>query len=227
MHAEGYRDTDPAAALPKVKVPRRRARPLRAGQVDDILDSGIYKRTRDIVTIAALSGLRIGEIVRIRGQDIDHVAGTLHSVRKGGLEHTVPLHPLLLEMAAEYPRTGWWFPTPGSNKLFPNGGGHILMASASDRIGKAIRSAGITDGRLTGHSLRHFYATTLLREGVNVRTVQEMLGHASLATTQLYMEVTDEEMVAAVAKMPAITRRRASQRSAATAQRARRDRIAA
>jgi integrase/recombinase XerD len=67
MQAKGHRPDNPAAGLPKVKIPRRKPRPLRLAQVDAMLDSGAYRRTRDIITIAALSGLRLGEIVKIRG----------------------------------------------------------------------------------------------------------------------------------------------------------------
>lgn len=87
------------------------------------------------------------------------------------------------------------------------------MKSASDRVSRAIRNAGITDRTLTGHSLRHFYATTLLKEGVNIRVVQELLGHASLATTQLYTEVDDDDMRHGVARLPHIPVRAHSSRS--------------
>lgn len=204
MQAKGHRPDNPAAGLPKVKIPRRKPRPLRIQQVDAMLDSGAYKRTRDIITIAALSGLRIGEIVKIRGEDVDLDGGVLRSLRKGALEHVIALHPVLLDLARTYPRTGWWFPSPHRNEQFPDGGGHILMKSASDRVSKAIRNAGITDRNLTGHSLRHFYATTMLKGGVNIRVVQELLGHASLATTQLYTEVDQDDMRGGVAALPPI-----------------------
>lgn len=212
---EKLRKGDPAKALPKVKIPRRKPRPLRQAQIEDILRCGIYKRTRDIVTIAALSGLRLGEIVKIRGEEYDPRSGTLRTIRKGGLEQIIVLHPLLVELAREYPPRGWWFPSPAKNREFPAGGGHILMRSASDRISIAIGKAGITDTRLTAHSLRHFFATILLAEGVSIRVVQEMLGHASLATTQMYTEVTEAQEYAAVVKLPRIERPTSAARMAA------------
>jgi integrase/recombinase XerD len=206
------RKDNPAKELPKIKVPRRRPRPLRVDQIEAMLDCGIYGRTRDIITIGALSGLRIGEIVKIRGEDIDPVGMSIRSVRKGALDHLLPLHPVLLEMIERYPRAGWWFPSPYPNEKFPEGGGHILMASASDRVSKAIRAAGVTDRRITGHSLRHYLATTLLRDGVSIRVVQEILGHASLATTQLYADVTDEDMQAGIVHAPGLEHRKKSGR---------------
>lgn len=198
------RRDNPAKDLPKVKVPRRKPRPLRLDQIEDVLDCGIYTRTRDIILIAAFTGLRIGEVVKIRGEDVDLRAMTIKSMRKGNLDWEGTLNSALLEIAERYPRKGWWFPSPYANELFPDGGGHILMASASDRVSKAIRAAGITDHRITGHSIRHYAATEMIRRGASIRAVQEFLGHASLATTQLYAEVTLDDMRAANDVLPTI-----------------------
>lgn len=217
MYEQDLRVDDPAKALPKVKVPRRQPRPLRTAQIESLLDGGAYRTTREIIIIAALTGLRIGEIVKIRGEDIDRDGQVIYSQRKGGFEHSVPLHPAILELAESKPRTGWWFPSPFKNKQFPNGDGHVLMASASDAVSKAIRRAGITDRRITGHSLRHFYASQLLAEGASIRVIQEMLGHASLATTQIYTEVTDKQMQLAVGLLGGIEQRKQSGRGRVTA----------
>ena len=206
------RKDNPAKHLVKVKVARRKPRPLRLDQIEDVLESGIYRRTRDIIMVAAFTGLRIGEVVKIRGEDVDLVGMTIRSIRKGDLDWQGPLNEELLDIAHCYPRSGWWFPSPYPNERFPDGGGHILMASASDRISKAIRAAGITDTRITGHSIRHFAATEMIRRGANIRAVQEFLGHASLATTQLYAEVTIEDERIANNVLPPIVSPRQSGR---------------
>lgn len=211
---EDYLDKSPAARLRKIKMARRKPRPFRLEQVEAIIDSGAYTRTRDLVTIAALTGLRLGEVVKLRGEDVDPQGMVLSSLRKGGLDHRLAVAPVLAEIIARYPRKGWWFPSPYRNKLFPHGDGHILMASASSAITQAIRRAGITDKKLTAHSLRHFYGTTLLAAGVPIRVIQELMGHASLATTQLYTEVNDDDMQAGVAPLPMIDRRAHSARRA-------------
>lgn len=212
MYESDLRPDDPAKALPKIKQPRRQPRPLRTTQIDELLDGGAYSRTREIIVIAALTGLRIGEIVRIRGEDVDLDARMIRSLRKGGFEHSVPLHPVIVKMAESKPRTGWWFPSPYPSRKFPTGGGHILMASASDSVSRAIRRAGITDRRITAHSLRHFYASQLLAEGASIRVIQEMLGHASLATTQIYTAVTEKQMQLAVGLLDHINPRKRSGR---------------
>ena len=200
----GHRKGNPAKKLRKVKMTRRKPRPLNASQIDAMLDTGAYSRTRDIITIAALTGLRLGEVVKLRGEDIDLDGMTIRAVRKGDLHWRGPLPAGLLPTLTRYPRQGWMFPSPYPNKEFPDGDGHILMASASDAVSKAIRRAGITDPNITGHSLRHYLATTMLREGANLRVVQETLGHASLATTQLYSGVTDEELADGINLVPVI-----------------------
>lgn len=211
MLEEGYRDDDPGARLRKVKLPRRRPRPVTVQHIELMLDHG-YQSTRDMIIVGALTGLRVSEIVKIQDNDVDHLTGTIRSTRKGGLEHLVHMPPAVREIADRRGGNGWWFPSPYRNHQFPDGGGHILMKSASTSISRCLRSAGI-HAPITGHSLRHYYATTLLRSGVNVRVVQEMMGHASLATTQLYMEVSDEEMSAAANVLPFISPRQHSSRA--------------
>lgn len=209
---EGYRDEDPGARLRKVKVPRRRPRPVTESHIEQMLDHG-YQSTRDMIVIGALTGLRMSEIVKMHTDDIDWTTNTIRSIRKGGLHHVVHMpHAVQEIMRRRGDERGWIFPSPYANRQFPEGGGHVLMKSASTSVSRVLRAAGILDPKITGHSLRHYYATTLLRRGVNVRVVQEMMGHASLATTQIYMEVTDEEQSAAASAMPFISSRSHSAR---------------
>lgn len=204
MKDEKLASKNPAKRLQKIKMTRRLPRPLHVNQIDAMLDTGAYSRTRDMIMIAALTGLRIGEIVRIRGEDIDRHNMTIRAVRKGDLHWQGAYPDALAELLTRYPEQGWWFPSPYRSKLFPDGRGHILMASASDAVSKAIRRAGITDPNITAHSLRHYLATTMLRNGAPIRVVQETLGHASLATTQLYTAVTEDEMRDGINVVPPI-----------------------
>ncbi|MDA3146492.1 tyrosine-type recombinase/integrase [Leucobacter sp. UCMA 4100] len=209
MHQSGYIAYDPGSRLPRVKVPRRQARPLSIEHINALMNSDIRQATRDKVTILANTGLRIGEVVRIRKSDYDWHTNSFHSSRKGGLIQTIHANSAVQEVAQRKAkeRSEWWFPSPYTSSQFPNGGGHVLMKSASTAISKAMRRIGITDTRLTTHSLRHFYACILLAQGTQLHVVQQLLGHASLATTQLYIQVGEEELKQAVSQLPTIGQR--------------------
>jgi len=202
----GYRSDDPAESLESIRVPKRKPRPFRADQVDALMESGSYKRTRDLILILVHTGLRVSEVVKIRGEDIDWEAGTLTSIRKGNKEHTLKLHPEVLELARQYPRRGWWFPSPYKNKAFPNGGGHILGKSLGDVLARRIDAAGIDDSRLTGHSTRHTFGTNLAKAKVPLLQIKDMMGHESVATTQIYTLLDDDQWDAALQALPRVTK---------------------
>jgi site-specific recombinase XerD len=105
----------------------------------------------------------------------------------------VPLHPAVQAEAAGYPARGWWFPSP-ADRTRPMSGN-----SVSATVSATMRRAGIHG---TAHSLRHWYGTTMLRGGANIRVVQENMRHVSLASTQIYTKVDDQERAAAVVLLP-------------------------
>lgn len=193
------------AELPRPREPRGEPRPLSTAQVQRLLETPVYYRTRVMILLAMLAGLRVHEIAKVRGEDIDVEGRQLHVTGKGGVTATLPLHPLLVEAAATMPTHGYWFP---ANATRP--GEHVLRRSVSHVISLACERAGIEDG--TAHRLRHWYATTLLHNGADVRTVQTLLRHASLTTTQRYTLVTDERRVAAVDRLELPTDRELVQR---------------
>lgn len=188
---------NPAKELPRVKVSRAQPRPMTQQQLAAVLSSGAYRRTRTMVLLGAYQGFRVHEIAKFRGDHIDLEAGTLQVLGKGGKDRVLPLHPIIRAEAAKYP-DGYWFPGIGDNK-----DGHISARGVSGVIHQAIRRAGITDPKITSHSLRHTYATELLNSGADLRTVQELMRHESLATTQIYTQVSGERMRAALNNLPA------------------------
>lgn len=197
----GFTTHDPAMDLPKIRVPKSRPRPFELAQVEHILSSSYHQQTRERIILAVLTGLRIGEIVRIRGENVDLQRLELTMTRKGGKLHTIPLHPIVQHLAKNKPSKGWWFPSPYPNRLFPDGGGHILPKSGSDTFTRRIRGAGIQNGRLTGHAFRHTFATLLLREGVPIELVSELCGHENIATTQIYAELLRDDLQPAIEKL--------------------------
>lgn len=182
---EGLVRDDPSTRLPTVHVPRAEPRPFSPEQIDAMLTSGAYTRTRAMILLGYYQGLRVSSIARIHGHDIDRQAGRIIIHAKGGKEAALPLHPMIRELARHMPDDGWWFPARGERA------GHIHPSSVTDLITKAKRRAGITDPHLTPHSLRHSFATDMVDEGVDIRVVQELMMHESLTSTQIYTRVSE------------------------------------
>lgn len=189
--------TDRRIDNPMVKVgtprsPDREPRPVSDADVVKLLQARMWTSTRRMILLALLAGLRVHEIAKVRGEDVDLGSRLLWVKGKGKRLKSVPLHPLLIEMASEMPATGWWFPMRGHE------GEHVLAKSVSDIIGRTMRRAGV---RGTPHCLRHWYASTMLANGVDIRVVQELLRHKSLATTQIYTKVPDGHRHEAIATL--------------------------
>jgi integrase/recombinase XerD len=204
---EEIRDDNPTERITKPRVPRGRPRPIATGHLEVLLGSSMRARTRTMVLLAAYQGLRVHEIANLRGEQVDLLAMTLSVRGKGGVDAVLPLHPLIAQEAGRYPRRGWWFPThvgnrgAGGGRTGPaaGGSGPVLARSVSTIISNAMGRAGVPG---TAHSLRHWYGTELMRSSGNARVAQELLRHASLATTAVYTLVTMEDTRAALLALP-------------------------
>lgn len=180
---DGYLDSNPTNRLAPVRVPRRLPRPFTREQIDAMLTSGAYRRTRVMILLGYHQGFRVSQIARVRGDDIDLATMTIRTVAKGGKLAYLPLHETIAELAPTMPES-WWFPSPHRD-------GPIRSESVTDAITAAKTRAGITDPTLTPHSLRHSYGSSLVEEGVDIRVVQELMLHEDLSTTQIYTHVSD------------------------------------
>lgn len=189
--------TDRRLDNPMVKVgtprqPEREPRPISDLDVVKLLQARMWTSTRRMILLALLAGLRVHEIAKVRGEDIDLSSRMLWVKGKGRRLRSVPMHPIIVEMASEMPAAGWWFPMRGHEAE------HTLSKSVSDIIGRAMRRAGV---RGTPHCLRHWYASALLQNGIDIRVVQELMRHKSLATTQIYTKVPDGRRAEAIATL--------------------------
>lgn len=186
----GIRDDDPTARLPKPRSPRGVPRPVPWSVIDTLMADPPSVRCYAYVALAAYAGLRVHEIAKVRGEDVDTEAGWLYVDGKGGVHAAVPLHPVLGILAQGMPPAGWWFPGVDA--------GHVRAHNVSLTVSKALhRHSG--DG--TAHRLRHSFGTEVLRSSRDLRVTQELLRHQSPATTAVYTQVSDMDKVAAVNRL--------------------------
>jgi integrase/recombinase XerD len=188
LHEQGIRDVDETAKLPVPKAPRVYPRPMTTPNLLRAVE-GAPERPRTFLILAAYAGLRACEIAAISGVDVTVDSVTVRG--KGGTLAMIPTHPRVWALAAGRP-DGYWF--PGSDH------GHILAHTPSGTVTKYLAREGIP-GSL--HKARHWYGTNVLRSsGGNLRVAQELLRHASPATTAGYTFVEDYERSAAIAALP-------------------------
>jgi integrase/recombinase XerD len=181
------------AQLPRPKVPKGSPRPVSDPGLRGLLEMRMHHRTRVMILLAALAGLRVHEIAKVRGEDVDLDARPLRVVGKGARTDDVPLHPMLVAAALTMPRRGWWFPANGRRP-----GEHLHSKSVSDIIGNAMRRGGVPG---TPHGLRHWYGTNLVASGADLRTAQTLLRHANLQTTAIYVQVADSKRAEAIDRL--------------------------
>lgn len=190
---------DITVRLGSVKTMRTRPRPISTDHLRALLQLPLRKRTRAYVILAAYQGLRVHEIAKIRGDDIDLMSGTVHVLGKGHVEEWLPLHPLVRQLAADFPRKGFWFPS------YSGHGRSSSVPIHSDAVSQAIRDAlARTGSPASAHQLRHWFATELIRSGSDVFTAQKLMRHESPATTAIYTLIANDKGPAAIARLPQV-----------------------
>jgi integrase/recombinase XerD len=194
----GARPDNPAAEL---ELPRRRRalpKTLSPGEVERLIDAATGTtprslRDRALVELLYGAGLRVGEAVGLERGAIDLEGRLVRTIGKGSKERIVPIGREAVEALRRYLAHGRPFLDKRHRpELFLNAqGGALTRAGAFLILRKLAETAGLEPGRVHPHLLRHSFATHLLEGGADLRSVQEMLGHADLATTELYTHVSD------------------------------------
>lgn len=197
----GIRDDNPLDGLRRPKARRREVKALHSAHIRHLLASGIRARTRAMVLLGAYAGFRAADIANMHGSQVDMVAGELEVTGKGGVHAVLPLHPLIAEAAADYPHDDWWFPQHIANHKSASSG-PILPNSVTGTIGTAMKRAGI---RGSCHSLRRWFASELLRQGNDLRVIQQLMRHSSLATTEQYLLVDSDRRRSSLLTLPDLT----------------------
>jgi integrase/recombinase XerC len=172
---------------------------MKVADRDQSLDEEPWIAARNTAIFALLygCGLRISEALGLaRGDAPRSVNDALRVTGKGGKERIVPVLPAVAAAIAEYLRLCPWQPGP-SGPLFVGAEGGRLNPRIVQRAMQGLRSSLGLPPSATPHALRHSFATHLLASGGDLRTIQELLGHASLSTTQVYTEVDTDRLMAA------------------------------
>lgn len=211
---DGLRKDDPSQSLPRPRLERPLPRILEAREVDRMFEaaedraaSGEPTPVRNLALLELLygSGLRATELVSLprgavrRGQPFLVVRG------KGSKERLVPI-----SSRAEAAVAAWTDIAPGGTAwLFPSGKTHLSRVRLFQIVRAMAADAGIAPERVSPHVLRHAFATHLLSGGADLRVLQSLLGHADIATTQIYTHIDSARLVELVnAKHPLATRSR-------------------
>jgi integrase/recombinase XerD len=201
LRRDGLLDRDPTATLSTPRRSRKLPQVLTRGEVEKLLSqpSGTEPaalRDRALLELMYACGLRASEAIGLELMDVDIQEGVLRARGKGSKERVVPIGQAALRALRIYLERG----RPGLVKggpeahLFVNfRGGQLTRQGLYKIVRRHALTAGLAD-RMSPHTLRHTFATHLLAGGCDLRSVQEMLGHADVATTQLYTHLSSERL---------------------------------
>jgi len=204
---EGMRLDDPSADLDGIKVPAGIPKPLSEADVTSLLaavtgDTPVSRRDRALLELLYATGARIGEAVGLSLGDLDVESGLVRLFGKGSKERIVPFGRAAGAALREWLAPGGrammmpvrWARRGDSEAMFLNHRGARLSRQSAWLIVSEYGHACGLEKRLSPHVLRHSCATHLLDHGADLRIVQEMLGHASISTTQIYTKVSQERL---------------------------------
>jgi len=211
---EGYRTDDPSAALPRPRFERPLPKILDSNEVsrmfeqaEDRAASGAMLPVRNLAVLELLygSGLRASELVTLPRNALRKGQPFLILRGKGSKERLVPI-----SSRAEAAVERWLEHVPAKSLwLFPSGAKHLSRVRLFQVVRQLAADAGIAPERVSPHVLRHAFATHLLSGGADLRVLQSLLGHADIATTQIYTHVDSARLVELVnSRHPLATRNR-------------------
>lgn len=206
MVADGYRTDNPVQFLDSPKLPESLPKSLDEEEVLRLLAAAQkLPPPNDLRMEAALEllyagGLRISELLGLKIQDISPQKSALMITGKGGKERLVPITELALQRALDWlafrDKDG---PIPHTDQLLSGRDREMNRQSFSLLLKKIARIAGIDASRVSPHILRHSFATHMLNRGADLRTLQALLGHADIATTQIYTRTRPDRLKGLVA----------------------------
>lgn len=213
LFAEGVRADDPSQIIDSPKLGRPLPKYLSEAEVDALIAAAAGKegvtgrRDRALVELLYATGLRVSELVGLPLSAVARDPETLVVRGKGSKERMVPLGEaaraaIKAWLDVRQPKASRW--------LFPGNGdsGHFTRTGFAKMLDDLAVAAGVPPSRVSPHVLRHSFASHLLAHGADLRSVQQMLGHADIATTQIYTHVLDERLKSLVEHHHPLARRK-------------------
>ena len=215
---EGWRTDDPSRRLDAPKQGRSLPKTLSRDEIDRLLSAAAASdrvgaiRMLALAEMAYASGLRVSELLALRVEAVRRDPQWLIVRGKGGKERLAPLNGAAREAVKAWlvardaarppkaPDSPWLFPSTGAS-------GHLTPRRFAQQLDQAAIDAGIDPARVSPHVLRHAFATHLLEGGADLRVVQTLLGHADIATTQIYTHVAGDRLAQVVASKHPLSRK--------------------
>ncbi|MFV9510749.1 site-specific tyrosine recombinase XerD [Tepidibacillus sp. LV47] len=194
-------EKDPSQNLESPKIDKRLPKVLTVEQVEILLNmpdintpAGI--RDRAMLELLYATGIRVSELVALNVDDLNLTMGFLKCIGKGAKERIVPLGSMAIKSIKSYldSARGKLLKRTVEEALFVNHHGKRLTRQGFWKIIKKYAKMASIETQITPHTLRHSFATHLLENGADLRSVQEMLGHADISTTQIYTHITRSKL---------------------------------
>ena len=196
--SEEYKIKDVSSKIINPRLRRKLPNILTIEEVDNLLDIKLNTpfdyRNKAMLELMYSSGLRVSELVDLKLNNIDLDNGYVRCLGKGKKERIIPIGEIAIEYLKKYineyrnsMKKGYY-----TENVFLNNHGKSITRQGFFLIIKNIAKEKNIDKNITPHMLRHSFATHLLNNGANLRTIQEMLGHSSITTTQIYTNVSND-----------------------------------
>jgi integrase/recombinase XerD len=200
-YGDGLIERDVAAHLDLPRQPRLLPETLTVAEVEALLEAAPDLRSRALLELLYAAGLRVSEALGLDREDLSTDGGFVRVIGKGDKERLVPVGDIALDWLARWMADArpallaiaHVAPARGGPLFLGDRGGRLARQQAFAIVKATARAAGLPEG-VSPHTLRHSFATHLLEGGADLRIVQELLGHASISTTQLYTHVTGERV---------------------------------
>jgi len=202
MVAEGIIKTSPTEGVSSPKIGKSLPKPISVSQARSLIEQPSKlstpeaKRDTAMLQLLYASGMRVSELVSLNLTDIDTKGGYVRCFGKGHKERMIPIAPQAASTLEEYinearPKLA---PKSGETALFLNRRGERLTRQGLWQILKGYAKEAGLEAQVTPHTLRHSFATHMLSGGADLRSVQQLLGHANISTTQVYTHLTSEHV---------------------------------